>query len=174
MNYINNLIDQARTRANLPSDYALAKAIGISQSNVTGWRKGKRHPSDEEAVQLATLAGLEEMQVIAAIHYECATTEKKKEFWKCYLESRGIAATLGCVALGVSLVLTPEPATANILQLQNYDAHYSARNADGIYIMRISEKPTSPNRLLIIKAILSKLAALLKSYLNTKHRYAFP
>lgn len=121
---INDLLDKAKTRANLPSDYALAKALGVQTGIVSNWRKGKRHPSDEEAVQLATLAGLEEMQVIAAIHYECATTEKKKEFWKSYLESRGIAATLGCVALGISLIVTPEPAQANVLQLQNYDAGF--------------------------------------------------
>lgn len=142
---INDLLDKAKARANLPSDYALAKALGVQTGIVSNWRKGKRHPSDEEAVQLATLAGLDEMQVIAAIHYECATTEKKKEFWKCYLESRGITATACCVAIGISLILTPEPATANILQLQNYDAHYSAQNTDGIYIMRICRERKSGN-----------------------------
>ncbi len=138
MSYVNDLLDQAKNRANLPSDYALAKALGISQSNVTGWRKSKRHPSDEEAVQLATLAGLEEMKVIAAIHYETATTEKKREFWKCYLESRGIAATACMIALGVSILITPEPAQASILQMPNYGAHDSVQNGEGIYIMRIS------------------------------------
>lgn len=137
MSYVNDLIDQARNHANLTSDYALAKALGISQSNVTGWRKGKRHPSDEEAVQLATLAGLEEMKVIAAIHYETATTEKKREFWKCYLESRGIAATACMIALGISILITPDPVQASTLHLGNYDVHQSAQNGTGIYIMRI-------------------------------------
>ena len=135
---LNELMDNAKTRANLPSDYALAKALGIKTGIVSNWRKGKRHPSTEEAIQLATLAGLEEMPVIAAIEYEAATTEKKKHFWKCYLEQHGIAAALCIVALGASIVLTPTPGSAGVLQLQNYDAHYSARNADGIYIMRIS------------------------------------
>ena len=78
------------------------------------------------------------MPVIAAIEYEAATTEKKKMFWKCYLEQHGISATLCMFALGVSIMLTPEPAQAGVLQMPNYDAHHSAQNGEGIYIMRIS------------------------------------
>lgn len=133
-----DLMDKAKTRANLPSDYALAKAMGLDRSIISAWRKGKRHPSTDEAVQLATLAGLEEMPVIAAIEFETATTEKKKQFWKCYLEQHGIAAGLCMVTLGISILLTPEPAQANVLHVQNYDAHNSANSLKGLYIMRIS------------------------------------
>lgn len=134
---LNELIDKAKTRANLTSDYALAKALGIKTGHVSGWRKGARHPSTEEAIQLATLAGLEEMPVIAAIEYEAATTEKKKEFWKCYLEQRGITAALCMTVMAISILTTPEPVQASVLQLGNYDAHSHVQNARGIYIMRI-------------------------------------
>lgn len=133
---INELMDKAKTRANLQSDYALAKVIGIDRSVVSQWRKGKKHPSTDEAVKLATLAGLEEMPVIAAIEYEAATTEKKREFWKSYINAKGLTATLGLIALGLSIILTPEPAEA--LQLRNYDAHFHALKKTDIYIMRIS------------------------------------
>lgn len=118
------LIEQAKSSANLKSDYALAKAMGVHTGTVANWRKGKQHPSDEEAVQLATLAGIDEMKVIALIHYECATNEKKKEFWKNYIESRGLAATLALVALGTSIIITPKPAQADVLQLANYDVPF--------------------------------------------------
>lgn len=134
---INDLIDKAKNRANIPSDYALAKAIGIDRTIISAWRKGRRHPSDEEAVQLATLAGLDEMQVIAQIHYETATTEKKKIFWGQFLERRGVTATLGLIALGTSLILTPEPAEASVLQLKNYDELSHVHESSEIYIMRI-------------------------------------
>ena len=131
------LLDRAKTRANLPSDYALAKVLGIDRSIVSGWRKGKQHPSNEHAVQLATLAGMEEMRVIAEIEMQTATTEKKRGFWKCYLEKHGIAAVLCMSVLAVSIMLKPETAEASVLQLENYDTHFHAQNADGIYIMRI-------------------------------------
>lgn len=118
------LIERAKTRANLSSDYALAKALGIPQSIVTHWRKGKRHPSNDEAIQLATLAGIPEMTVIAEIELATATTEKKKKFWENYIESRGITACLTMTALACTIMLTPEPADASVLHLANYDANF--------------------------------------------------
>lgn len=135
---MNELLDQAKTRANLSSDYALSKATGISQQILSGIRKGRRHPSNEEAVKLAALAGLPEMKVIAEIELLTANSEKKKEFWKHYIESRGIAACLTMTALAASIVLAPEPTEASVLHLTNYDGFSHAHNADGIYIMRIS------------------------------------
>jgi len=158
---LNELIDKAKTRANLPSDYALAKALGVKSGHVSGWRKGARHPSNDEAVQLATLAGLPEMNVIAEIEYQTATTEKKKEFWKCYLEQHGITAALCMTVMAASILATPKPAQASVLQLQNYDAHFHAHEKTRIYIMRNSGRRPSSSGLLIINALLSKFAACL-------------
>ena len=134
---ISELLDKAKARANLPSDYALAKVLGLGRGWISEYRKGKRHPNNEVAVKLATLAGLEEMPVIAAIEYQTATTEKKKHFWKCYLEGHGITAALCMTVLAISILATPEPAQASVLQLQNYDAHFLAHKKNQIYIMRI-------------------------------------
>lgn len=144
---INELLDKAKDRANLKSDYALAKAMGIQAGIISNYRKEKRHPSNEEAVQLATLAGLDEMRVIAEIELRTAKNDKKKAFWQHYIESRGIAACLTMTALACSIVLTPEPANANVLQLQNYGGNADVKkepqssnhvhNSNSIYIMRI-------------------------------------
>ncbi|MDP2144402.1 MAG: hypothetical protein Q8J80_09780 [Gallionella sp.] len=142
---INELLDKAKTRANLPSDYALAKVLGIQTGIVANWRKEKRHPSNQEAIQLATLAGLDEMQVIAEIELRTANSDKKREFWKGYIESRGAAATLRIVMLGTVLICTPEPASAGVLHLRNYDEQNSVFEPSEIYIMRISGRP-NPER----------------------------
>ena len=114
------IVERAKTKADLPSDYALAKAMGIERQVISQWRGGKRHPSNEEAVQLATLAGLDEMQVIAEIELRTAKNDKKKAFWQHYIESRSITACLTMTALACTIILTPEPAEASVLQLQNY------------------------------------------------------
>lgn len=116
---MNELLNKAKTRANLPSDYALAKALGLSRGWISEYRKGKRHPGNEVAVQLATLAGLDEMRVIAEIELLTAKTEKKQSFWKCYLEQRGITAALCLIAVGASIMLTPSRTDADVLHLQN-------------------------------------------------------
>ena len=141
---LTDLLEEAKSRANLPSDYALAKVLGIPQSIVTGWKKGKRHPSNEEAVKLATLAGLDEMRVIAEIELRTANSEKKKEFWKHYIESRGVTASICMTALAASIIFTPETANADILQLQNYGAAhlgFFAFFATVLYIMRTNDQP---------------------------------
>jgi hypothetical protein len=112
---LNELIDRAKSLANLKSDYALAKAMGKPNGIIAGWRKGKRHPSNEEAIQLATLAHLDEMSVIAAIELATAKNEDKKKFWQHYIESRGLAATLALTGMAISLILTPEPSEASTL-----------------------------------------------------------
>lgn len=133
---INDLLDRAKTRSNLPSDYALAKVLGIATGNLSNIRKGRNHPSNEEAVKLATLAGLDEMQVIAEIELRTAKTEKKKEFWKHYIESRGTMACFAMTALALSIAITPENAEASILQSQVYNEGFFVLNQPDIYIMR--------------------------------------
>jgi plasmid maintenance system antidote protein VapI len=127
---IGELLDKAKSRANLASDYALAKAIGITAGNLSNIRKGRTHPSNEQAVQIATLAGLDEMQVIAEIELRTANTPKKKEFWTHYIESRGLTACITLTALAVTIAITPEPASATVLQLQNYDATNTTINQE--------------------------------------------
>lgn len=126
---MNEVIDRAIKRANLRTDYELSKATGIPQNILSAIRKGKRNPSTTETTQLATLAGLDEITIIGELEMRTAKTEKKREFWRQFLEARAhlgkqsTAAILGICALGLTAAITPEPADANeILQLQNYDA----------------------------------------------------
>lgn len=150
---IDELLDRAKERANLSSDYALAKAIGIPTGNITNIRKGRAHPSNEVAVQLATLAGLDEMRVIAEIELRTAKNEKKKAFWTHYIESRGIAACLTMTALACSIALKPETSEASVLQLQNYGgiegvkkepiSSNHVQKTTSIYIMRIINTNTN-------------------------------
>ena len=128
---IDELLDQAKTRANLKSDYALAKVLGVSTGIVANWRKEKRHPSNEEAIKLATLAGLDERQVIAEIEYRTANTEKKKEFWKHYLKSHGFVSTITLCVIGLSLLAAPLPSRSEVLHMGDY-----ANKNQKIYIMR--------------------------------------
>lgn len=134
---LSEIIEKAKTRANITSDYALAKVLGIDRRIVSDWKRGKKHPNNEEAIKLATLAGIEDMRVIAEIEMRSANTEKKREFWKSYIDTRGLTATLGLIALGLSILAAPEPAEANILQMQNYSAHFHVLKKTDIYIMRI-------------------------------------
>ncbi len=137
------LLDLAKNQANIESDYALAKVLGISNGYVSEYRKGKRHPSNEIAVKLATLAKLDEMRVIAEVELQTANTEQKKEFWNQFLKTRGYAATLGTIGLGLALLSTTENTQASeILHKNNYQqlTQNCVHNKDVLYIMRKIKK----------------------------------
>lgn len=129
---IDEILEAAKTRANLKSDYALAKAMGIDRSIVSSWRRNKAHPSNAEAVQLATLAGMDEMTVIAEIEKQTAKTPEKRKFWELYLEQHSAAIVL--TIMGAALLATPTPAKANE---SLHNKNYCANSLKGIYIMRI-------------------------------------
>lgn len=133
-----DLLDLAKERANLKSDYALAKVLGITPGNLSNIRKNKAHPSNEIAIKLATLAGLDELRVIAEIELRTANTDNKKAFWTHFLESRSVAGCVTMGALTALLLITPEHAQAStnvVLHNQNYVPFY-AQLATMIYIMR--------------------------------------
>jgi len=159
---ISELLDRAKQRANLSSDYALAKAMGIPTGNLTNIRKGRAHPSNAVAVQLAALAGLDEMRVIAEIELRTANSAKKKEFWKHYIESRGITTCLTMTALAIAIIVTPEPAEASVLQFANYDAHFSrSNNKSNIHYAYFNRTKS-----LILKALIFKLLQLIQPHKN--------
>ena len=62
-----NLLDGARLRASLSSDYALAKRIRVRESTVSRWRSGTRLPSYRHCVALALLAGVPADEVVNAV-----------------------------------------------------------------------------------------------------------
>ena len=164
------LIEEAKNRANIASDYALAKVLGVPNGWISEYKAtpAKRHPSVEVATKLAILAGRAEMEVIAEIELQTAKTEEKKKFWKQYIESRGITATVCMTALAASLMMTPEPANARVLQLQDYDAGKSDFLQTGIYIMRTR---LQHNRL-ILRAVFDKWFQLINPY-HPAHNYKF-
>ena len=50
------LLETAKAKAGLPSDYALAKTININRSNICAWRDGTTLPSDRAIAALAATA----------------------------------------------------------------------------------------------------------------------
>lgn len=55
--YLTQLLDKAREKTG--SDYATAKALGITRGYISQWRNGSSQCSPEDVAQLAEIAGLE-------------------------------------------------------------------------------------------------------------------
>lgn len=74
-------LDAVKARYALPSDYALAKALHIPQTTVSGYRSGRRVFDDDTALTVATALELNPMEVIAAANAERSKTPEQKARW---------------------------------------------------------------------------------------------
>lgn len=97
-----SLLDAAKSRQAIPSDYKLAKALGVSQARISGYRIGKSRPDDLTARKIAELADLDEGYVVACLHAERAQNEEARGLWEGIakrLERAGLAAVTAVFAL---------------------------------------------------------------------------
>ena len=96
MHSTHQLLDAAKARSGLPSDYKLGIALGLtSDSAVTHYRKGRSHPDDKVGRRLAELAGLDEGYVLACLHAERAKDEESRQAWQRIAKRlEGVAAAL--------------------------------------------------------------------------------
>lgn len=92
------MLDAAKRKLQITSDYALAKALETSTAKIGQWRTGKRTPDEQACFQIAEILGIEPAAVIAAIRLDREKEPGKVEFWKRqaarYATSAGVVATL--------------------------------------------------------------------------------
>jgi len=75
-----------KKRLGIESDYALAKALGITQQAVSSYRSGNSKINDEVALTVADILGVPPIHVIAAANAERAKTPEQKARWMGLME----------------------------------------------------------------------------------------
>lgn len=114
-----SLIDKARSLCDPPTDYQLAKRLGISHATISRCRHRGGTLDNEAATRLAELLGQEPYDVIAVMELERAKDPKKRAFWESKLPRiLPVVATLGIIT-GVTHI------TERVVS-----------SVDGLYIMR--------------------------------------
>lgn len=79
-----DLLNRVKAAYSLPSDYALAKKIGISKQAVSRYMKNGAVMDDKVAFTVSELLNLNPAQVVACMHVERAQNahdEKLVNFW---------------------------------------------------------------------------------------------
>lgn len=107
---LTDLLDKAKETRSLPSDMALAEALGLKRQSIFQWRKGTSVPSDAHIAQLCALADVDGPEYLARIHSENATSRAERALWGSVLSRLAQAAAIAVIALG-SL---PSPAQAAV------------------------------------------------------------
>ncbi len=103
---LNELIDAAKREKG--SLGAVAEGLGIHQSAMSEWKKGKRQPSANQIAYLAECAGLPVLQTVAEI--ESQLDDRYAPIWREALGKLAAAGVAATVVMTVSL--SPERANA--------------------------------------------------------------
>ena len=79
--YLSQLLDKAKEATG--SDYATAKALGVTRGYVSQWRNGTSQCTPEDVAQLAALAGLEaDKWLVRAVLAKHEGTEKGDRLYR--------------------------------------------------------------------------------------------
>lgn len=112
------LLDLARERAGIPSDYRIAKLLSVAQQTVSNWRHGRAWPTLLQVFKLAEWAGIEPALAVAEIERyrtECQGREEQASAWRQVLEKLGGIAAAVIVSVGLGgLTGVANPASARV------------------------------------------------------------
>jgi plasmid maintenance system antidote protein VapI len=78
---VDDILDAVKERNGWPTDYRMAKELGVPQSSVSNWRIGRRNLGDVHALKIADALEISPLQVIAiAAASRCKDAESRKRW----------------------------------------------------------------------------------------------
>lgn len=80
-------LDAVKARLDLPSDYAIAKVLGITRAAVSRYRNGHGVFDDEVCFAVAEILDINPLEVIVAAQSERAKNDDSKAKWESYWEN---------------------------------------------------------------------------------------
>ncbi|MFL9711436.1 helix-turn-helix domain-containing protein [Methylobacillus sp. Pita1] len=101
--------DECKKKLGITSNYALAKALDLSESRVSDYYKGRHTPDNYACFKIAETLEIDPAVVIAEISAENEKNEKKREFFKVFRGACGKAAAGIILVLGLSFSLLNVP-----------------------------------------------------------------
>lgn len=99
MSKAKELLLECKIKLGVKSDYKLAKAIEINPARVSAYMSGKEQPDTFAAVRMALILNRDPAEIIAEIEIEKEKNEKKRQFWRDFLQHAKQAARRGMLAL---------------------------------------------------------------------------
>lgn len=119
------LLAAVRAAQGIPSNYRLARVLGVPDNTVQRWNTGSNTPDDLMAARLAQLADLDPGSVVAAMHAQRAAAPEERALWERISERlAATASTAAAVILSALLGVTFTPDAGAM-------AHSSAPMASG-------------------------------------------
>ena len=102
---IADLIERAKARANIDSDYRLSKVIGINQSALGNYKAGRSMPDERVLSQLCALSGDDVAVLAAEIQAERSRTDEGKSMWLMIAKRLSGTASTAVMSVCLAIVL---------------------------------------------------------------------
>lgn len=114
MKTTNEFLDAVKAAHNIQSDYKLGVVLGLSDSAVNNYRKGRSRLDDGVAMKVAEMLQLDPGYVVACIHAERAPDERLKRMWetlaaRAVKKKRGGSTAAAVLALLMGVGVTGGP-----------------------------------------------------------------
>lgn len=114
MTVTSDLLRQAKQRQGIPSNYRLARVLGVTDQTLTNWNTGKKAPADNYAVRLAEMAGIEPGIVLAELAAERAQDDEVRQAWRGLAERLKAAGLAAFVAAFVGVGGPPDASARSL------------------------------------------------------------
>ncbi len=95
------LLAAVRTAQNIPSNYRLARVLGVTDKTVSRWQGGENAPDDPMVERLAALAGLDPDLVLVSMRAHREHTPEGRARWERIAHRLERAAVAACAVLAV-------------------------------------------------------------------------
>lgn len=79
-------LELVKRKLNLPSDYALAKVLGVTRGAISQMQLGKSGLGDETAVKIAEILGVASARVLIDVHMERSKAPEVRAAWAGLME----------------------------------------------------------------------------------------
>jgi hypothetical protein len=119
-----HLLDQVRIRVPNGTDYAIAKALQMNQSNLQRVFAGKAGLGLKAAVRVSEILSRDLKDILVLIEEDKAKSKRDKEFWERRSPRITAAIAIATLALGVAVTTTKTSASIldnhTVLTAHNY------------------------------------------------------
>jgi len=99
-------LDATKTRLSIESDYALSKALEVTNGHICEVRSGKRHMPLDMAFRIAITLELDPAQVIADLEGQREKNAKRRGFWQSFSSRAASTVAVLCCTLALLLSAT--------------------------------------------------------------------
>lgn len=129
------LVDRAKARGNIESDYRLAKVIGITHSAISNYRAQKSMPDARVLEQLCALSGDDVAVVMAQIQAQRERTTEGRNMWLMVAKRLAGGAQTAILSVLFTIVFVaasamPERVEAKVIEKLDNLPSYTSCKAD--------------------------------------------